>query len=407
MKILIAEDEVVSRRLLQRTLEKMGHTVVATADGEAAWQQFEQNGFSVVITDWTMPRMDGLELIRRIRALDRRGYTYVLLLTARSEHEDIVVGLQAGADDFVTKPFDATELSARLRSCERIVTLEQRLAGRNRELEAANFALFSANSRMKRELETAACIQASLLPKVLPSVAAFEFAWQFKPCAELAGDILNIFRLDEKHIGLYVLDVSDHGVSAALLAVTLSHLLSPTFSQSTLLKKPVDTAPGYELVSPSEVARQLNRMFPMRGDYGQYFTLIYGLLNIETAQLTYVQAGHPCPILWTATTQEACFLEGEGLPIGFLEDPGYEDRKVGLRQGDRLFFYSDGLTEARNPRGQQFGESALLRSINSCAEVGIDQALVNVLNGAERWTEANSFRDDVSLAAVDHSGRLS
>src|SRR5579864_4202585 len=110
MKVLIAEDEVLSRRLLQSHLEKWGHEVTAAADGGEAWRLFEAGHYPLVISDWMMPEMDGPELVRRIRAHERPGYVYIILLTSRALKEDVVQGMEAGANDFVTKPFDREEL---------------------------------------------------------------------------------------------------------------------------------------------------------------------------------------------------------------------------------------------------------------------------------------------------------
>ena len=144
MKILIAEDDAVSRRLLQSHLQKWGHEVVVARDGAEAWSLFEAGDFYFVVTDWMMPEMDGVELIRRIRARPDKGYPFIILLTARSETEDIVVGLEAGGDDFVTKPFDHNELRVRVRAGERLIELEQTLAEQNRRLRDAQAALIQS-----------------------------------------------------------------------------------------------------------------------------------------------------------------------------------------------------------------------------------------------------------------------
>src|SRR5687768_12733505 len=121
MHVLIADDEAVSRKLLERYLEKWGHQVTVACDGQEAWTLFQQGDYPIVVTDWMMPQMDGVELIRRIRASEHADYVYTILLTARSHKEDLVEGMEAGADDFVTKPFDRDELRVRLREGERIV----------------------------------------------------------------------------------------------------------------------------------------------------------------------------------------------------------------------------------------------------------------------------------------------
>ncbi|WP_165252237.1 sensor histidine kinase [Paludisphaera soli] len=125
MHVLIADDDSVSRRLLQSYLHKWGYEVTAAKDGVEAWDLFVAGNFPMIITDWMMPELDGAGLIRRVRSAGRPGYVYTMLVTARSEKEDLVEGMEAGADDFLTKPFDRDELRVRLRAGERIIRLEQ------------------------------------------------------------------------------------------------------------------------------------------------------------------------------------------------------------------------------------------------------------------------------------------
>jgi CheY-like chemotaxis protein len=138
MKILVAEDDAVSRRALEATLRKWGYEVVVAADGTAAWQAFQTEHVpDLVILDWMMPGLDGLEVCRKIRARSQALPTYIILLTMRGSREDVVCGLEAGADDYVTKPFDHKELHARLRVGQRLLELQRSLADRVRELEDA------------------------------------------------------------------------------------------------------------------------------------------------------------------------------------------------------------------------------------------------------------------------------
>lgn len=128
MKILIAEDEPISRRLLEASLNEWGYDVLVTSDGSEAWELIEKHDApSLVISDWMMPHMDGLELCRKIRQMERTGYIYFIILTAKGRKEDIIEGLEAGADDFLIKPFDREELKCRTRTGERIIELEQRI----------------------------------------------------------------------------------------------------------------------------------------------------------------------------------------------------------------------------------------------------------------------------------------
>ena len=182
MRILVAEDERITRRTLQRQLESWGHEVVVAEDGAEAWDRFQQQQCDIVVTDWDMPRLDGRALVERIRGSGASGYVYLIMLTGRSEKADLIAGMEAGADDFLAKPFDQNELRVRVNAGERIIRLERNLAAHN--------------TRMKRSLDAAADIQRDLLPKNLPETLAAKFAWHYEPCDELGGDILNILPLD-------------------------------------------------------------------------------------------------------------------------------------------------------------------------------------------------------------------
>jgi two-component system NtrC family sensor kinase len=127
MKVLIADDDLVSRRVLEGYLQKWDYQVTVATDGAEAWEMFQAEEFPIVICDWMMPEMDGPQLIKRIRSSDKPGYVYTLLLTGKSRKGDLVEGMQSGADDFVSKPFDHNELRMRLRAGERIIHLEQSL----------------------------------------------------------------------------------------------------------------------------------------------------------------------------------------------------------------------------------------------------------------------------------------
>jgi two-component system cell cycle response regulator len=138
MNILIAEDDRISRQILRINLEDLGHMVEDVETGAQAWDLLHNHGFQVLISDWMMPDMDGLELCRRIRSDETYSYLYVILLTAKCRREDRLEGLQSGADDFLTKPLDPDELAARLAVAERILAMQGKLAKANNNLEIAN-----------------------------------------------------------------------------------------------------------------------------------------------------------------------------------------------------------------------------------------------------------------------------
>ena len=135
MKVLVAEDDKITRRLLEVLLAKWGYETTSVGDGGKAWDVLQQkNSFRLVVLDWMMPEMDGAEVCRKVRNNGHVDYKYILLLTAKSQKEDIIEGIRAGADDYLIKPFDRSELRARISIGKRIVELQQALAGRVREL---------------------------------------------------------------------------------------------------------------------------------------------------------------------------------------------------------------------------------------------------------------------------------
>jgi sigma-B regulation protein RsbU (phosphoserine phosphatase) len=385
MRILIADDDPVSLRLLARTLENWGHETVLARDGEEAWRLFQGGTIHVVISDWVMPGMDGLELVRRIRGLSGPAYVYVILLTAKAQPSDLVEGMNAGADDFITKPFDQAELRVRLGAGERVVRLESTLA--------------EQNALMRRDLEAAAAVQRCLLPHSPPKVEGFQFAWEFVPSAYVAGDIFNLHRLDERTLGLYVLDVSGHGVPAAMLAVTLSKVLMPLPGQDCLVKHHLSDPPHFAVVPPAAVIAALNDRFPMASQSDLYHTVIYGTLDVPSRRLRLARAGHPEPIRTRDGRAEVLEIPGS-LPAGMCAGTVYPETEVPLQPGDRLYFFSDGLLEAVDEEGTPFGEERLAEALGAVHALPLDQAIRQAL-ATVRNVDPEGVRDDVTLLALE------
>ena len=396
MRVLLAEDDALSRLMLQRDLSKLGYQVSVAGNGREAWDQFAAHRFPLVITDWMMPEMNGLDLIRRIRASPSDEYAYVILLTSRSEHVDLIDGMDAGADDFITKPFQSDELRVRLRAGRRVVDLEHALATRKREIE-------SAHDRMKHDLDAAAEIQRAYLPAKAPEMQGVRFAWDFRPCDQLAGDMLNVVTLDDTHVGFYVLDVSGHGVRSALLSVALTRLMTPDWRTTSILCEPSATASGFSLVGPADVANRLNRRLLADGYSGQYATLIYGLLDTATRTCRIVSAGHPQPALVGPGTGPR-LLDVSGFPIGLTDlslEAGYEEIAVHLAEGERLYLYSDGVTEAKNDVGDELGTEGLLRILAKTRALPLDESVNAVAQHLDAWQAGRPVDDDVSILAVE------
>ena len=267
-------------------------------------------------------------------------------------------------------------------------------------LQRANEQLEAANCGIRRDLDAAAAVQRSLLPAVLPEVPGIRFAWVFRPCQELAGDFLNILPLDDHRLGLYILDVSGHGVAAALLSVTLSHTLSPVADRSFLYQAVPESPGSYRVAPPADVVARLNKHFRIGPQVSQYFTMIYGVLDARTRELCYVTAGHP-GLVHVRRGEAPLVLESGGLPVGLLPDAGYEERTVRLGRGDRLYFATDGLTDAEDIAGREFGAARLLEAYDRNRHQALDESLAALMARVEEWCAPARPADDVAMLAIE------
>jgi sigma-B regulation protein RsbU (phosphoserine phosphatase) len=254
---------------------------------------------------------------------------------------------------------------------------------------------------LSRDLGAAAKIQRTFRPAAAPGIPGAEFAWCYRPCDELAGDGLNVIPLGGGRVGLYVLDVSGHGVAAALLSVTLSRLLSPPSDPSTILlgdragRDPPDPTP------PAEVADRLNRLFPYDGTTEQFATLLYGVLDVATGHFRYVSAGHPGPLHLPAGGPPV-LLDSPGFPIGLAGEP-YGERTVRLAAGDRLYLYSDGVPDAMNPEGQRFGDARLAEAVCRGRAAPLQEGMAALASGITDWQRDGKPHDDISILGVEVS----
>jgi sigma-B regulation protein RsbU (phosphoserine phosphatase) len=386
IKILIADDHELSRFKLKTDLEKWGHEVTAAEDGEQAWELFQRHRFAIVITDWMMPKLDGLELVKMIRAADCAAYVYIIMLTAKAEKHDIVAGMGAGADDFLVKPFHRDELQVRLRAGIRITKLNRKLNETNRRLE--------------RGLEAAAQIQQSFLPTVKPRFKGYEFAWEHTPFGRLGGDMFNVVALGDGQVGIYVLDVAGEGVPAALLATTLSRVLAPASDPTSILVARNDDGSVARVREPVEVARELNQRFG-RQEGRQYFTLAYGVLHMEARRFEFTSAGHP-PLLHLQTARAPTMFDVEGFPIGMAPEADlFCQRSVMLQPGDRVLIYSDGVPDAMGGDGEVFGAARVLDAAQRFSSDPLGGVIGCLMGELRDWRGNAAANEDMSIVGFE------
>jgi len=380
MKILLAEDDAALRLMVEAALKRWGYECISAKDGLDAWDRFKSNDVDIVVTDWMMPGIDGMELCKRIRNTPQSRYVYMIFLTLLDSTDNVVMGIESGADDYVSKPFEPSELRARLKAGERIVRLERSLA--------------MSNERMRQELQNAARNLEQLLPANRNLSPRIRFDWHFKPSIYIGGDIFNIIKLDEDHIGLFMIDVSGHGVSSALLATTLSNLLRPSVAHGGLL---MNLAPdGSEtLATPEQVAQKLNQRFPLDPAMGMFFTFFYGVLNERSHELHWLSAGHPRPLVLHGN--QVITLEEGNPPIGLIDNYSFKDTKTLLEKGDRLILCSDGLLDIRNLDDEPFDNTRLVRLLEKHYEDDEASLVQKITATYQAFGEGRPPEDDISL----------
>jgi phosphoserine phosphatase RsbU/P len=401
--ILVVDDDESNRESLRRRLARHHYNVMTAVDGPSALELIEQHSFDLVLLDVMMPGMSGLEVLERVR--QRRSHTDlpIIMATALDKSQDIVIALDNGANDYVTKPLEFAVVLARVRTqlllkraVNLAVDLEHRLSARNADLEAANIKLEEHAHRTAFELEAAAKVQKTFLPPPSPKFEGASFAWVYDPCQELAGDSLNILQLDTDNIAFYILDVSGHGVAASLLAVAATRLLSEVAYGTSIImhsRNGVMTP-----VPPSEVASTLNKRFNSNPATAQYMTLFYALFNTKTGLLTYISAGHPGAIKIASKT-EAKTLDGTGLPIGFGGE--YDQQEVHLDCGDRVYLYSDGVTDAMNPSDELFGSERLMNVLHASLHKSLSESVAALQTELLEWHGGGPSKDDVSVLVLE------
>ena len=389
--ILVVDDVSANLQVLSGMLKDRGYKVRPVPSGELALRAARKAPPDLILLDINMPAMNGYEVCQHLKADPALHAIPVIFISALNENLDKVKAFAVGGVDYITKPFQMEELHARVETHLKLHRLR-------RELEAANARLAAANRRMSHDLKAAAKIQQASLPDVALRIPGVDLAWAYRPCTELAGDGLNIIPLGAGEVALCLLDVSGHGVSAALLSVTLGRLLSPPAEPSSILIGNRNHH-GYDVTPPAAVADRLNQLFPYDTATEQFATLIYGVLELATGDFRYVAAGHPGPIVLSPGGPPASH-DSPGAPIGLAEEPSSEHR-IRLGAGDRLFLYSDGLPDAANPAGERFGAARLLEALDRSRADPLRAALAALMDEVTRWHGGGAAEDDISILAVE------
>ncbi|VEP11974.1 Response regulator receiver modulated serine phosphatase [Hyella patelloides LEGE 07179] len=374
--ILIIDDDSATQLLLKRTLEKQGYEIAIASDGQEGLAKAIDIKPALIICDWIMPHLSGLEVCRKLKAIAELSTTFFILLTSLDSLEARVQGLDAGSDDFLCKPIEMYELTARVRAGLRLHELSRDLQQQKQLLED--------------ELTEAAEYVSSILPEPLIH-PKLNIDMRFIPSRQLGGDSFDYFWLDNKHLVFYLLDVAGHGLRASL----------PSLSVINLLRS--QTLMNANYYQPSSVISSLNSIFQMSDRNDKYFTIWYGVYNCQQKTLTYSSAGHPPGILLSDTQNKQIIeqkLKTVGVPVGMFPKVKYVDAYCTIPANSSLYIFSDGIYEVEQVNGYFWGLEkfiSVLKKYQQTPQRNLDRLLQFVRN----WHPNFQFEDDLSILQID------
>ncbi len=399
-RILVVDDSSVQLKILKAMLERWGFEVLLASDGVSALDICRHMSPDIVLSDWMMPGMDGVELCRKFRELPRETYGYFILLTSKSEKGAVAHGLDAGADDFLTKPVNAEELRARINAGARVLSMERELSDKNRVISETLAKLQTVYDAVDADLRQARRIQEALVPRRVAQFATSRMSLLLQPCGHVGGDLVGMFSPDPWHLGAYSIDVSGHGITSALVTARVAGYLSSAYPDQNLAL--VRNSATRRLRAPEDVALLLNERLASDPGMAEYLTMLYFNANLKTGEVRMVQAGHPPPLLLRADG-EATFLGTGGLPIGLVEGATYEGQDLLMKSGDRLLLYSDGFVEAVMRDGEMLDEDGFLELVLSGTGNGQGPEFLDDLfwRFSARMSTEVGMQDDVSAALFE------
>lgn len=401
-RVLVVDDSRAQRMVLAASLGRQGYSVFEAASGEEALEIARREPIDLILSDWMMPGMDGLEFCRQVRALPLDYYVYFILLTSKSDKGALAQGLDVGADDFLTKPVNAEELRARINAGDRILKMERELSDKNRLISTTLNEISSLYEALDRDLIEARKMQQSLVHDRYRDFGTANVSLLLKPSGHVGGDLVGFFGAGAGKVAVYAIDVSGHGIASALLTARLAGFLADGAPEHNIALVR-DSDGSFVARPPSEVATLLNILMLEEMKSELYFTLVLGYLDLATGQVDIAQCGHPNPALIRPGAKVEYFGEN-GMPIGLLDEAEYSQWRLQLRPGERLLFYSDGFTECTGRSGEMLEESGFARLIDQNADLESDDFFEALVWDLDQFSVGPDFPDDLSGAMIEYRG---
>lgn len=367
--ILIVEDNQDMQQFLRFLLHK-DYRVHIAENGEEGLKSACKLQPSLIISDVMMPVMNGYEMTKKIKEDKKLQRTPVIMLTAKSDISSKIEGMEYGADDYLTKPFNSKELLTRIKML---------LKTRNYEI-----AIEKRNNEIEEELRIARLIQRRLLPDKLPDISGFRFHSTYIPMDKVGGDFFD-FKENGSTIEIFIADVSGHGLVSAFISM-IAKMAFDSISEKS---------------SCTEVLCRLNSILCNSTVNSIYMTTFFCLIERESKRLRYANAGHFYPVVYRQTSDEFYELKAKGKPLGWFTDLQLVEEEVQLNHGDRVVFYTDGITECTNMQNELYGENRFRDFIRKNADIEPGVFSGKLIDELKEFSMSDKFNDDLCLLVFD------
>lgn len=401
-QVLVVDDSRAQRRVLVATLTRLGFDVIEAESGEEALLILGSTHIDLVLSDWMMPGMTGLELCRQFRKMPRDQYGYFILLTSKNEKGAVARGLDIGADDFLTKPISPDELRARISAGDRILRMERELNEKNRLVIATLDEISTLYDALDRDLVEARKMQMSLVKDKLRDFGQSQVSLLLKPSGHVGGDLVGCFDGGNGTVAIYAIDVSGHGIASALLTARIAGYLTDGTPARNVAFEAVP-GQGFRIRPPDQVAQTLNELMVSELKSDLYFTMTLAYVDQGTGDVQIAQCGHPNPAV-IASDGAVRFHGTGGLPIGLVTDATYETHRFKIAPGERLVLYSDGFTECRDAADEELEECGLAQLLTKNAGLRGGEFFEALTWDLDRFADGQAMPDDISSVVLDYRG---
>jgi sigma-B regulation protein RsbU (phosphoserine phosphatase) len=372
--VLVVDDAPENLHAVHSILKNDFKIRVATSGAKALELVMVKPRPDLILLDVMMPEMDGYEVCGILKSIPETRDIPVIFLTGKIEADDETKGFQVGAVDYIHKPFSPAVVRARVHT---------HLGLREAREQLARQLLFINN-----ELEMAREIQLSILPQEIPKLDGLEITARYIPMSSVAGDFYDFIRVDDKHIGILVADVSGHGLPAALIASMLQVALAAQLIHAS---------------DPGQVLAGLHKA--LCGKFQHHFvTAVYVFVDLEKKSMSYAGAGHPPLLLWSDSTQSTAEVVENGLPLGLFPDATYSIGHRQIEAGDKVILYTDGIVETESPSQQGFGVDLFKGFLQSHHELRANLFADSLLDELSNWSEhprGQGQQDDITFLTLD------